>query len=928
MLLGRTVERQEIERVLASARSGTSATLAFIGEPGIGKTSLLDYAAQRAEGMQLLRARGIESEAQIPFGSLLELLRPALTMLDRIPKPQAVALEGALALRPAQAQERFAVGAATLSLLASYAEQAPLAVVVDDAHWLDDSSAQALLFAIRRLLADPIAVVVSVRDDEPSMLDGADLATVRLGGLTSDDAKTLLGNLSGELTGRLYKATGGNPLALLELASDAEHLDLGPVGAPVLVPAKISRAFLRRAGMLEEQVQRALVLVAASDTGDLRTLERAASKLAIDVAALSSGESAGLVRLRAGEVEFTHPLARSAIYAQAPLEQRRAAHRALASALPDRDVDRRAWHLAAAAVGVDDSASTALAQAGVRGRDRSAYATAAAAFERAGRLAADDERRARLLWEAAESAWLAGQAERAVALLDESRALTRDPVRVVEVDRLAGHIATRRGPVMRGHAILTAAAEQADPELAVVMLADAASACFVAGDPRAMARTAERARELLPENASNVARFLAAMATGMAYILGGDAEAGAQAIHQAVLLAESSSELREDPLMLPWLVLAPVFLRETLTGRSLIEQALEAARARAAVGALPLLLDLVARDQATTDRWAMAEATYTEAIQLARESDQRAALSFGLAGLAWLQARRGQESECRALATEALALCAELGIAYYETWAIAALGELELGLGHPERAAEHFEHEQRLLERLGITDVDTSPAPELVEAYVRLGRIEDAHRAAAALHAAASAKGQPWSLARSERCRAMLADDADVATCFERALAIHEQTPDEFEVARTRLAYGERLRRARHRVRAREQLRAALEAFERLDARPWAERARAELAASGETLRRRDPGTSDELTPQELQIALQLAGGKTTREAAAALFLSPKTIEYHLRHIYQKLEISSREELARVLAEHREGAQQADAAHAHPGSLESPAART
>ncbi len=342
MLLGRTVERQEIERVLASARSGTSATLAFIGEPGIGKTSLLDYAAQRAEGMQLLRARGIESEAQIPFGSLLELLRPALTMLDRIPKPQAVALEGALALRPAQAQERFAVGAATLSLLASYAEQAPLAVVVDDAHWLDDSSAQALLFAIRRLLADPIAVVVSVRDDEPWMLDGADLATVRLGGLTSDDAKTLLGNLSGELTGRLYKATGGNPLALLELASDAEHLDLGPVGPPVLVPAKISRAFLRRAGMLEEQVQRALVLVAASDTGDLRTLERAASKLAIDVAALSSGESAGLVRLRAGEVEFTHPLARSAIYAQAPLEQRRAAHRALASALPDRDVDRRA----------------------------------------------------------------------------------------------------------------------------------------------------------------------------------------------------------------------------------------------------------------------------------------------------------------------------------------------------------------------------------------------------------------------------------------------------------------------------------------------------------------------------------------------------------------------------------------------------------
>ena len=902
MLVGREPERGDVERVLERARSGESATLALVGEPGIGKTALLDHAAERAGGMRLLRARGVESEAQIPFASLLELLRPALGVLDRIPEPQALALEGALALRPARAQERFAVDAATLSLLAAYAEQGAVAVLVDDAHWLDGPSAEALLFAVRRLVADPIAVLVAVREGEPSLLDGADLPTIRISGLSREEAASLLDGLSPDAAARLHDATAGNPLGLLELAHDAAELALAPEGAPVLVSARISREFLRRMGELDEAERRALLLLATSDSGDLALLERASRRLGVELSALSAAERTGLVSIRAGSVEFRHPLARSAIYAGARPEERRAMHRALASALPDRDIDRRAWHLASAAAGVDEQASAALEQAGVRARDRSAYATAALAFERAGRLASDGERRARMVFAAAQESWHAGSVPRAVALLDEARASTGERSTVLEIDELAGHIATRQGPVMRGHAILTAAAEHADPERAIAMLAEATAACFYAGNPAEMLVVAERASSLVPKGASVRTRFLASIAIGVARVAGGDAAAGSEAIQEAVALAGASRELRDDLQLVPWLAIAPIFLREASTGRVLLDRALEVARERSAIGALPLVLDLVALDHATTDRWAVAEATYLEAIGLARETGQQTDLVFGLSGLARLQARRGRERECQANVAEALQLCDRLGTRLHEVWVVEALGMLELGLGEAERAVEHLKRQQRLVAALGITDPDLSPAPELIDACCRLGRVQEAQALAEDFVAAAQAKGQPWSIARALRGQGLVASDNRFASTFEQALEQHANTPDAFEEARTQLAYGERLRRARNRRLAREQLRAALETFELLDARPWIDRARAELAASGETLRRRDTSTIDELTPQELQIAVLLAGGKTTREAAAALFLSPKTIEYHLRHVYLKLDIHSRDELARALA--------------------------
>jgi DNA-binding CsgD family transcriptional regulator len=903
MLLGRNDERLAVDRLLTQARAGHGGVLALVGEPGIGKTAMLDYAAESATGMRVLRARGIEAESEIPFAGLVELLRPALGALDRLPAPQSAALAAALALGPASAQDRFAIAAATLGVLSVVADENPLALLVDDAHLLDGSSAQALLFAARRLGADPIALVLTVRDGEPSLLDGADLRVLRVAGLGRADATQLLAGsaISPEVIERLYLETGGNPLALRELSANAGRLARDPGAGPVPISATIATAFLGRFGRMPESVRRVLVLVAASDTRELAVLAQAASSAGLDIADLAVAEEAGLVGLDASEVEFTHPLARAAVYADAPARERREAHAILAAVLPDRDQDRRAWHLAAASVGPDDLASRALQQAGARARERSAYAVAAAAFERAASLAISNADRAPLLVDAADTAMLAGDTPRTLELLDNAERHAATAALGARIGYLRGQVAMSRGPVMEGYRLIVAAAgliTETDPEQAVVMLAQAVFAGFYAGDTPAMVSAAERAVTLAGSSQSGRAAFFAAMSTGMALVADGRGEAGASAARRAVQILEETDQLRDDPRMVAWAALGPLWLREADAGRGLIARASEQARSQGAAGVLPFLLHHLARDQATTDQWPAAEASYDEAVSLARETGQRVELAASLAGLAWLQARQGRDAMCRRNAAEATALCAELGVGLYGVWAIQALGDLELGLGHPTASVTHHEAQALALRAHGIADVDLSPAPELVEAYLRLGRDRDAVAVADAFIERAAAKGQPWALARAARCRGLLDEPGRIEEHFEDALASHARTPDAFESARTQLAYGARLRRARRRVRAREQLRAALTTFQRLGAEPWANQAAAELAATGETARRRDPSTRDQLTPQELQIAHLLAGGRTTREAAAAIFVSPKTVEYHLRHVYGKLGISSREELA------------------------------
>jgi DNA-binding CsgD family transcriptional regulator len=909
MLLGRDVERLALGRLLADARVGRSGVLALVGEAGIGKTALLDDAVDLAEGMQILRARGIESEAAVPFAGLLELVRPALRALDRVPAPQAAALQSALALRPGGAADRFAVGAATLSLLAAYAEDAPVLAVVDDAHWLDSPSADALLFAIRRLLADPVAVVLAVRQGHASLLDGADLPIHGIGGLDRQVALELLAReagapLAGDVADRMYEATAGNPLALLEVASEAARLTGAGLGAPVPVSRRITEAFLDRTAPLPQRTRRVLIMASASDRGELTVLARAAASIGLELADLTPAEAAGLVRLRDGVAEFRHPLARAAIYNDASPEERRQAHRALAGALPDRDADRRAWHLASAAAGPDESACSALQQAAERARQRSAYATAAAAFERAARLTLDDGLCDQLLYAAADAAWLAGAVDRAAALVDELGARAPQGVLWARVERLRGELLVRRGPVMEGHAVLVAAAELAagagEPELGALILADAASACFYGGAAATMASTTARALQLLPAAPSERAEFVCTMAHGLALVLIGDGELGADTIRSAFTLVDSSPTLAQDPSLLTWNVLGALWLREA-DGRAVIDRAVTEGRRQAAVSLLAHLLQLASRHDATADRWTAAAAGYHEAIGLARDTGYGTDLAATLAGLAWLEARQGKEPECRAHAREAQELAARLGMGTHRIWTLAALADLELGLGHLDVALQHLHEQQAALSSLGIDDVDLSPAPELVEILIRLGDPATAATIATTYAAQATAKGQPWPRARAARCAGMLAPDDELDARFSEALELHRRTPDVFEQARTELAYGARLRRARRRVRAREELREALDIFERLGATPWIEQATVELAATGETARRRDVTTLDQLTPQELQVALLLSKGHTTRAAAAQLFLSPKTVEYHLRHVYQKLGIRSRAELSASL---------------------------
>jgi DNA-binding CsgD family transcriptional regulator len=907
MLLGRERERQALEGLLSDARSGVSAVLTLVGEPGIGKSSLLEEARAAADGFAVLQARGVESEAQVPFGGLLELLRPALARIRSIPAPQADALGRALALQPGPTGERFAVGAATLSLLAAEADDRPLLVLLDDAQWLDDSSAAALLFAIRRLVADPIAVVIAERAGEPSIFDGAGFETLEIEGLDRDEAAELVAHVAGrplddEALERLYVSTAGNPLGLVQLAGDAAELADPTRAGPVPVSTSVARAFAARAGLLTEAQRAVLVVAAASEVEELAVVGRAAESLGLDVADLAAAEGAGLVRLDAGRIVFEHPLARSAVYSEAGAQQRRAAHRALAGALPDRDRDRRAWHLAAASTGPDEPAAEALAGAGARARERAAYAVAAAAFERGARLHPEVGRRAELLFDAAESAWRAGSVDECRRLIDEAEPLAGSALLAARISHRRGRLLAGGGRADEAHDLIAAAAESiADtaPALAVAMLADAVDSCFPSGDSVRMLAAAERAVELAAGQADPRSSFFAVVADGMALVFAGRGAEGADAFRRAVAIAEAHAGLRDDPETATLLAMGPLYLREADAGNELIDGALEVARAHAAIGVLPRLLHRVARGEAGEDRWTTAQAHYTEALALARETRQPIELAGALSGLARLQARFGQEERCRTTAEESLALCLELDLTTYEIWTYAALGELELGLGNAAAAVEHFERQAHRLVESGLADVDLSPAPELVECRLRLG--EDAAQVAEEYFAAAAEKGQPWALARGERTLALVGPEDDAERHFDRALELHAATPDTFETARTRLALGAHLRRVRQRTKARPELRAAIEMFDALGAGPWAALAGAELAATGETARQRSPHTLDELTPQELQIALILAGGKTTREAAAALFLSPKTIEYHLRHVYRKLDIRSREELAEAM---------------------------
>jgi DNA-binding CsgD family transcriptional regulator len=912
VLVGRESERQVLSALVAGARVGAGASLVVSGEAGIGKSSLLVELAASAErdGMTVLRAAGAESERELPFGGLLQLLRPVLDLAATLPPAQASALDAALALGPDAGVGRFAVGAAVLGLLSRAAEDLPLAVVVDDAHLLDDSSAQALCFAARRLAADRVAIVLAVRTDAPCVVASAGLPELRLTGLDAGQADALVRDagrhVSDDALTRLLTTTGGNPLALLELSRDGEVLDALPPGAPVPVPASLARLFARRADRLGPGA-RDVLLVAAAASGDLALVTRACADLGLDVADLDEAQAAELVTLEPGHVRFRHDLVRSGVYAEAAPSRRRAVHAALARALPDGDVDRLAWHLAEATVGPDDEAARALDRAAQAAAARGAHAVAAAASERAAALSERSRDRATRLVAAAEWAWRGGAADTTRRLLDDAGWLALDDPLGRRACALAGAVAERTGSVREARDLRVAAGTAAaadDPDAAVLLLADALEDCQWVFDRQAAEHIAVLVDDLLPRVQSVRARCVGGMATGLASVqLGTD---GLGRIRASTELAAHDDELLADPDLAPWLAIGSLYLREEGEGRALLPTVVGHLRRRADLAGLPSLLARVGRDEATTDRWDDAVATYTEAIALARETGHLTGLTASLAGLAWLQARRG-DATCRALAAEALDLSRAHGLHFFETWSLTALGEAELAAGRPREALVHLRAVQEVLAATQFSDVDVSPAPEIVDALLRTGDDDEARTLAIDHAERAEAKGQPWSLARAHRLLVMTGPDEDVDAEFAAAVVAHARTADPFEAARTRLAYGARLRRDRRRVESRPPLRHALATFDRLGAEPWAQQAAAELAATGETAQRRRVGDAERLTPQELQVARMLAGGRTTREAAAALFLSPKTIEYHLRHVYLKLDVRTRAELAAALRDEPTG---------------------
>jgi DNA-binding CsgD family transcriptional regulator/tetratricopeptide (TPR) repeat protein len=752
-----------------------------------------------------------------------------------------------------------------------------------------------------------------------------------VGGLDLAASRALLSDsgLAPDRVAVLHRATGGNPLAMLELTAlgvdrAGAHVGTGAeqgavaadvagvhraesaIGADdVLVlegdlPLHLSRtlaaAFGRRVADLDDE-SRDVLLVAAVCGRDLGLVAHVCTRLGLDVERLGDAEAVGLAVVHGDVIEFRHPLIRAAIYSQATPAKRHATHRAAADALPTDDVDRRAWHLAEAVWHPDAEVAGVLTAAGEHAVARAAYSTASGAFERAARRSPDAGQRRDRLIRAADAAWAAGNPERAVLLLDEGDRDAAAGARDSRGVELRAASAARSGSLLSARDELLLAADSLEAagrhDDAAIALADAVHAGYYLGDARTASALADRLVALQPSLCEERSRALALMATGMARVLSG--RGGVDDIRAAAPLLEDPQLLR-DPRRLSWLLLVPLFLREAERGRRLREL-VDEVRGQAGMGARPAVLCHVARDEATTGAsGARAEADYGESIRLAAETKQTTELAMSLAGLAWLESRAGRADACRAHAARAFELSPSRDIRIAEIWVGHALGDLDLSLGSAQGALDRFQALTALLERLGIDDADLDPAPELTDALLRLGRDHDAARAATVFMARAEAKGQPWACARAARALGEVEPDFD--RWFGEAVDLHEQTPDRFERARTQLAYGERMRRSGRRVDARVQLRSALEAFTQFGATVWADHAAAELTATGEHVWSRSADPLSQLTPQELQVSILLADGRTTREAAAALFLSPKTVEYHLRKVYTKLGIASRAELA------------------------------
>ncbi|MCO6008336.1 AAA family ATPase [Actinoallomurus purpureus] len=901
MLYGRSGEQQEISRLLDSARSGRSGALVVRGAPGIGKSVLLAHAANEASKMRVLRVRAVESESELPFAALQLLLRPVLGRVDRLPPTQADALRSALGLGTASVRDRFLVGFAVLTLLSDLGDDRPVLCLIDDAQWLDGASTDALAFAARRLEADAVAMIFAVRDDAP-VLTGSGIPELRLGRLAPEAAEDLLTrqahDLGPQVRQRILREAAGNPLALIELPNmltpEQRSGRLGPFtfavdGAPP--SSRVQEAFQGQITGFAEAARSVLLVAAADDTGDLAVVLKAAELLGGTPADLEVVERAGLVHVSATTVAFRHPLIRAAAYQCAPYVRRVAAHRAIAAALEGpADADRRAWHLAAAATRPDDQVADAMEGVAHRAQERQGAAVASAAFERAAELTSDPRHAVRRLAAGAELAVHAGQFGRAMALADRALPLAGDPRSRVALDRVHASVEFERGsPGCAGRILVDGARRLSAVDVpgAARMLHQAGRNASFAGDAELAHAVAGGLRAIGMDTA---ARGMSTVASLLADEVLDDL--GPVRDTAAILRTAPGDDLDQRLLAVSLSLMAGDEMAAIELGASAVAHC----REHGMIGVLPQALALLAQAQMLRSRLDEAASAAAEALDIARDIGQAHRVAYLGGVVAWLSAIKGDDELCERL-TRGADGTSEAG----QVMAAWASGLLHLGRRRPSAALEWLApiwHQGRRHQTVALY-----AAPELIEAAVRAGRADLAEEPMYRLDRWATAIGRPWSAAVVARCAALLAPDDRAEDHYAEAVRLyrHEVIPGQsFQHARAELLYGEWLRRRRRRAEARDRLRAAFDTFDRLGAVPWAERARAELRASGEDAVSAAPGPVGLLSPQESQVVRLAAAGLSNREIGAQLFLSPRTVGNHLYRAFPKLGVGSRSELSEL----------------------------
>ncbi|GAA2138111.1 LuxR family transcriptional regulator [Kitasatospora kazusensis] len=898
MLYGRGREQAVIDGLLHGARDGRSAVLVLRGEPGIGKSALLEYAAGRAgESFGVIRATGVEYEAELPFAGLSLLLAPALDRIGALPGPQRRALEGAFGLAERGPGDRLLTGLATLGLFAELAAEQPLLCLVDDAQWLDRASAEALLLAARRLQAEGVVLLLAARDGEGAF-DAAGLAELPLTGLSPTAAAELLSARAADhppaVRQRALAEAHGNPLALTELPGALARERPGAVGGLPLT-GRLQLAFHGQVSRLPAATQTLLLVAAAEETGDLDAVLRAATALGAPPDSLGAAEEQGAVRLTADHrLVFRHPLLRAAVLQRAPLSQRLAAHRALGETLADGD--RRTWHLALAATGPDAALADDLERVAARAEALGGHGGAATAYERAARLTPDRAAATRRLVLAAESATEAGELDRAAELAELASARTDEPSTVALLDHVRATAHFWRGAYPAAYQLLLEGSRAGiEPPRAARMLLQAFHAAWYLGE-RQLGEVLDGLAALPlsdQDPAGPPARYLLA---AVLPLLGRPAP-------ELPAARDTAAEARRAGAA-PVRDLVQVCGATLILGRDeetydLATELVAEARATGSVGLLPTLLFFLAEAELFHGRHRDAEVTATEGLALARDTGQRQWSSQLRSVLAYLAALAGDADSCAGLAAAALDGSGTAPPAG-RPWAQWSLALLDLGQGRAAAALDRLVPLTTGPDRHHVSA--TRAVPDLVEAAVRLGRPERAAEPFERYARWAAAAGTPWARALLLRCQALLGPDELAESAYLSALELHRQANRPFEEARTRLLFGEWLRRERRKNEARPLLRAALEAFELLGARPWADRARTELTATGEAAPTgRADGPLAALTPQELQIARLAAQGLSNRDIAAQLFLSPRTVGHHLYKAYPKLGVASRAELADLL---------------------------